>query len=78
MNRSFAPFSTGPRQCIAKNFALIELMLTLAKVFFVLDFEKAGDMGEGKDGEFVMKSYFTSYMEGPMIKFKHREVQGSE
>lgn len=74
MGKSWAPFSSGPRQCIAKNFALMELMLTLANVFWRLDFEKIGTMGEGKKGEFVMKSYFTSYMEGPMIRFKRREV----
>ncbi len=83
MSRSFAPFSVGPRQCIAKNFALMELMLTMANVFWRLDFEKVGTMGEGRtglgdgkerEGEFQMKSYFTSYMEGPMERFKIREI----
>ncbi|KUJ22174.1 cytochrome P450 [Mollisia scopiformis] len=83
MSKSYAPFSAGPRQCIAKNFALMELMLTMANVFVRLDFEKVGTLGEGRkgmgegrerEGEFQMKSYFTSYMEGPMIRFKTREV----
>jgi len=83
ISRSFAPFSVGPRQCIAKNFALMELMLTLANVFYQLDFESAGTLGEGKEGagwgreregEFQLKSYFTSYMDGPMIRFKRREL----
>jgi cytochrome P450 len=83
ISRSFAPFSVGPRQCIAKNFALMELMLTMANVFVRLDFEKASTLGEGRkglgegkerEGEFQMKSYFTGYMEGPMVRFKRRSV----
>jgi hypothetical protein len=83
MSRSFAPFSVGPRQCIAKNFALMELMLTMASVFYRLDFESAGKLGEGKKGagwgrereeEFQFKSYFTSHMVGPMIRFRKREI----
>ncbi|OWP05009.1 cytochrome P [Marssonina coronariae] len=74
LGRSWAPFSAGPRQCIAKNFALMELMLTMAHVFLQLDFERVGTLGEGKQWEYEMKSYFTSYMEGPMVRFKKREV----
>lgn len=86
MMRSFAPFSAGPRQCIAKNFAQMELMLTMANVFYRMDFERApgelGRIGEGRPGmgpgrerpdEFQIVSYFTSWMEGPMIRFKPRE-----
>ncbi|KAH6699018.1 cytochrome P450 [Leptodontidium sp. MPI-SDFR-AT-0119] len=73
ISKSFAPFSVGPRQCIAKNFALMELYLTMANVFWKLDFESAGELGEGKDGEFVMKSYFTAFMEGPLLRFRKRE-----
>lgn len=83
ITRSFAPFSAGPRQCIAKNFALMELMLTMAHVFLRLDFENVGSLGEGRkglgagrerEGEFQMKSYFTSYMEGPTIRFQTRDI----
>lgn len=83
MSRSFAPFSIGPRQCIAKNFAMMELTLTMANVFFRLDFEKVGTLGEGKKGngwgreredEFQFRSYFTSSMDGPMIRFKRRVI----
>jgi hypothetical protein len=83
ISRSFAPFSIGPRQCIAKNFAMMELLLTMANVFWRLDFEGVGKLGEGgkgkgwgreREGEFQFKSYFTSYMEGPMVRFKPREV----
>jgi len=78
MSRSFAPFSVGQRQCIAKNFALMEITLAMANVFWRLDFEKpegeAARVGEGPDGEMEFRSYFTSYLEGPMIRFKKRTV----
>lgn len=87
MQRSFAPFSAGPRQCLAKNFAVMELLLTMANVFYRLDFKAAvgeqGRLGEGALGlgygrerrdEFQLKSYFTSHMEGPMILFKRRDA----
>lgn len=86
MSRSFAPFSVGPRQCIAKNFAMMELLLTMANVFFQLEFEKVGNLGQGKKGagwgreredEFQFKSFFTSYMEGPMVRFKKREIEAN-
>ena len=79
--RSFAPFSTGPRQCIAKNFAMMELLLTIANVIWRMDFEREGNLGGGgpemglgreRKGEFQLKSHFTSHMEGPMIRFRKR------
>ncbi|KAK0099590.1 hypothetical protein ONS95_013512 [Cadophora gregata] len=73
ISRSFAPFSVGPRQCIARNFATMEMYLTMANVFWKLDFESAGDLGEGKDGGFVMTSYFTAMMEGPQVRFRKRK-----
>jgi cytochrome P450 len=82
----FAPFSIGPRQCIAKNFAQMELMLVMANVFWRLDFKKAsgdlGRIGEGGRGigygrnradEFQFKSHFTSHIHGPMICFRKRD-----
>jgi cytochrome P450 len=86
LTASFAPFSAGPRQCIAKNFALMELTLTLANVFWRMDFKKSegavGKVGEGvkgrgwgreREGELQFKGYFTSHLEGPFIDFKKRE-----
>jgi cytochrome P450 len=78
MSKSFAPFSIGQRQCIAKNFALMELTLTMAHVFWRMDFEKpegvAGQVGEGANGEMMFKSYFTSFLDGPMVRFKVRAL----
>jgi hypothetical protein len=81
IQKSFAPFSVGPRQCIAKNFAMMELLLTMAIVIWRFDFESEGCLGEGglgmgkgreRRGEFQLKSYFTTHMEGPMIRFQKR------
>lgn len=75
--RAFAPFSAGPRQCIAKNFAVMELILTMAIVVWRMDFESVGTPSEegglGMKREFALKSYFTSHIEGPVIKFRRRE-----
>lgn len=82
MQRSYAPFSTGPRVCIAKNFAQMEMALTMATVFWRFDFERVGRVGEGRkglgkgrerEGEFQFLCYFTSHTEGPMIRFRKRD-----
>ncbi|KAL3421802.1 cytochrome p450 [Phlyctema vagabunda] len=88
-HRHFAPFSTGPRTCLAKNFALLELLLTMANVFVRLDFERAAPgqhplaalgcggsnrWGRQREDEFQLESYFTSHVDGPMVRFRRREV----
>jgi hypothetical protein len=49
--KSFVPFSTRLQQCIARNFAMMELTLTLANAFWQMDFGKPGGaaskVGEG-------------------------------
>jgi Cytochrome P450 len=123
--RAWVPFSVGPRQCVAKNFAVMELMLAMARVLWSFDFcvaeGKEGRVGEGvsdmgkemgmqmeivgwrgiwsrlvcwagralrirgpatgaaqrgreRKEEFQMVAHFTSAVEGPMIRFKRREV----
>ncbi|RDW62507.1 hypothetical protein BP5796_10809 [Coleophoma crateriformis] len=84
----FAPFSVGPRQCLAKNFAMMEMLLTMANVVTRMDFKlpegdaaKVGGGGKGqgwareREGEFQMKSWFTSHVNGPMITFKKRQLE---
>ena len=39
---AFAPFSHGPRSCIAKSFAYLELILALARTVWLYDFEYIG------------------------------------
>ncbi|KAK0649669.1 cytochrome P450-like protein [Cercophora newfieldiana] len=83
---AFCPFSIGPRGCIGKGLAYIEMMITLARVLFLYDLRRAQgvvDPGEGRRGaewgrhresEFQLVDTFTSLKEGPMVEFRKREV----
>ena len=79
---SFAPFSTAPRQCIVRNFAMMELMLRMTNMIWRMDFENVGVLGEGdksmglgreRKGGFQLESFFTSHREGRTIKFRRRD-----
>jgi len=83
---AFCPFSIGPRGCIGKGLAYIEMAITLARVLFLYDLRRAQgivDPGEGKTGaewgrhrstEFQLVDTFTSLKEGPMVEFRKREI----
>jgi cytochrome P450 len=71
LQKCFAPFSAGPRICIAKNFAVMELLLAMANVVWKMEFDRVGSLGEGqpgmgegreRKGEFQLRSFFTSRM----------------
>jgi len=82
---AFCPFSIGPRGCIGKGLAYIEMTITLARLLFLYDVRRAQaivDPGEGKPGaefgrhrpgEFQLVDTFTSLKSGPMIEFRRRE-----
>jgi benzoate 4-monooxygenase len=38
MHRSFTPFSVGPRACIGRNIAMLEMVVAIASVMHVYDF----------------------------------------
>jgi cytochrome P450 len=65
-NQAFAPFSIGPRACIGKNMAYMEMMIVMARVLFLFDFSSEG--GE-EGGEYVVKDHFVCGKDGPMISF---------
>ncbi|KAK3385963.1 cytochrome P450 [Podospora didyma] len=83
---AFCAFSVGPRGCIGKSLAYVEMMVTLARVLFLFDLRRAqglvGDVGEGgkpgaewgrhRHDEFQLKDTFTSTKDGPMIEFRRR------
>lgn len=83
---AFCPFSIGPRGCIGKGLAYIEMSITLARVLWLYDLRKAqevDDPGEGKEGaewgrhrrgEFQLVDTFTSLKDGPVVEFRKREV----
>ncbi|KAI5460553.1 cytochrome P450 [Mariannaea sp. PMI_226] len=81
--KAFAPFSIGPRGCIAKNMAYMEMMTTLARVLFLFDLRKAvgvqdpGEGGEGgwgrhRVGDYQLVDTFTSGKNGPIVEFRRR------
>jgi cytochrome P450 len=83
---AFCPFSIGPRGCIGKGLAYVEMTITLARVMFLYDVRRAvgvEDPGEGKKGaewgrekasEFQLVDTFTSLKNGPMVEFRRREL----
>jgi cytochrome P450 len=79
---AFCPFSVGPRGCIGKGLAYVEMMTTLARTVYLYDLRKAigvVDPGEGRpgrgwgrhrEGEFQLVDTFTSAKNGPMVEFR--------
>lgn len=82
---AFCPFSIGPRGCIGKGLAYIEMSTTLARTIFLYDMRKAigvADPGEGgpqlewgrhRKSEFQLTDTFTSAKTGPMVQFRKVE-----
>ncbi|PUU77174.1 cytochrome P450 [Tuber borchii] len=78
---AFTPFSIGPRGCIGKSVAYMELRLTLARLLFEYDCEEVETEGKAAlwtegyamvDGEYRLMDHFTSRKEGPVMKFSKR------
>ncbi|KAL2060724.1 hypothetical protein VTL71DRAFT_9365 [Oculimacula yallundae] len=75
--KAFCAFSFGPRGCIGKNMAYMEMMLAMARLLFLFDIEAVGKIGDGKlaggNVEWKMKDQFNAVKEGPMIRFAPRK-----
>ena len=80
---AFCPFSVGPRGCIGKGLAYVELMTTLARVFWLFNVKlvPGTHVGEGHDSletmrrrkeEYQLRDTFTAVKDGPMVQFKER------
>lgn len=82
---AYSPFSRGPRGCIGRAFAMMEISITIARVMWLMDFRMSGQdgvsVGEGSGGkakgrhrvgEFQLYSHLTSYALGPMLEFRRR------
>ena len=79
---AFCPFSVGPRGCIGKGLAYVEMTTTLARTIFLYDMRKAVgqvDPSEGRPDlewgrhrpeEFQLVDTFTSAKKGPVLEFK--------
>ncbi|TPX17857.1 uncharacterized protein E0L32_002958 [Thyridium curvatum] len=81
----FNPFSIGPRGCIGKPMAYMELTIGVARLVFGYDMQLApgdlGRVGEGdpslgkgreRAGEFQMRDIFVSKIDGPYVSFRPR------
>ncbi len=81
--RAFNPFSLGPRTCIGRPLAMMEVSVAMALVLYLMDFravgEECGPSGRGtpgakngrdQAGEYQLYSHLTSYSMGPMIQFR--------
>jgi cytochrome P450 len=84
---AYNPFSVGPRSCMGKGVALVEMMATFAVVLFRLDFKmdeedasggRPGEKewGRHRAGEFQLWDHITSSKEGPVLRFRPRVVEG--
>lgn len=80
---AFCPFSVGPRSCIGRGMAYMELRATIARTLFLYDLRLASGstLGEGRPdleqgrrrvGEYQLKDTFTSMRDGPMVEFRLR------
>ncbi|MCJ1475259.1 hypothetical protein MMC13_003921, partial [Lambiella insularis] len=82
---SFFPFSNGVGNCVGQKLAMLELMVTIARLLYRMDMRMPpGDtLGEGRPelgwgrrqrGQFQQKDAYVSLREGPMVQFRKREV----
>jgi cytochrome P450 len=85
---AFCPFSLGPRGCIGKKLAYLEVMLALATLLFLYDIripesaDERNPSGEGRPDdkhwgrrrkdEYQVVDHFLSWREGPMFQLKAR------
>ena len=81
----FVPFSIGPRGCVGKNLAYMEMSIVMAKILFLADVRgvDGDDLGGGRPDmiwgrrnkmQFQTKDIFVSAREGPMVQFRTRMV----
>lgn len=73
--RAFCPFSIGPRGCIGKSMALMELRLTIARMMFLFDIQFADGTGEDGEGHFAMVDHFVVAKNGPNVTIRKRAVR---
>lgn len=83
---AFCPFSVGPRGCIGKGLAYVEMSITLARTLWLYDVRRAkavvdpaeggkpgAEWGRERTNEMQLVDTFTSWKEGVMVDFKRRE-----
>lgn len=79
------PFSAGPGNCVGKNLAMLELMITVARTLYQMDVrmppgstlgEGAPHLGWGRRSRnnFQLRDAYVSLRDGPTVQFKKRAV----
>ncbi|KAJ5895675.1 hypothetical protein N7495_007366 [Penicillium taxi] len=84
---AFCPFSIGPRTCVAKNMAWVELSLIIARLVFQYDMrlppehfvkkpQCCGSVNNGfeRSPEYKLKAWIASGREGPSIQFRRSDL----
>ncbi|KAF1960044.1 cytochrome P450 [Byssothecium circinans] len=80
---AFCPFSIGPRGCIGKGLAYVELTVTIARVLFLYDLRLAPgttlgagnknlEAGRTRPTEYQIEDRFASTKDGPILQFRTR------
>jgi cytochrome P450 len=78
---AFSTFSTGPRGCVGKNMAMLEMRIVVAKLIWKFDIRQHGNLGGGSpDGEWgrQMEGQYQTWdisvanRKGPLVQFKER------
>jgi cytochrome P450 len=72
---AFVPFSIGPRACMGRYVALLELYVIVARVVFEFDMRlEPGqeDVGAGPRGEYKIRDHFVVGKSGPILQFRRR------
>ncbi|KAH6654714.1 isotrichodermin C-15 hydroxylase [Truncatella angustata] len=86
---AFCPFSIGPRGCIGKGLAYIEMSTTIARLLYLYDLRKSpgfdpaegnpsNEWGRQRVEEFQLIDQFTSLKDGPMVEFRKRQVMNGQ
>ncbi|QDS73397.1 hypothetical protein FKW77_007765 [Venturia effusa] len=76
---AFCAFSLGPRGCIGKNMAYMEMSVTIARLLFLYDIrspwsDTASYEEHGETKEYKLQDYFIADRQGPLVEFKERRV----
>ena len=79
----FFPFSFGPRGCIGRNLAYMEMKTVIAKTVWLFDMRLTPGLTLGdvcsnaeaeRKGEFMLKDRWQAEKVGPLVQFKKREI----
>ncbi len=82
---AFNAFSSGPRNCVGKNMAYMELFVAIARTMWLFDIRlKEGDhtgegrpelgLGREKPGEYQLTDWLISERHGPVLEFRKRTI----